>query len=132
MKHSTILVAAAFLLGTSLPVLAQDAQKNMQPNNSQHGKTMFEEMDTNNDGVISKDEFMASAGKRFDKIDANHDGKISHDEVEAFHKAQLEKLNKMREELKKQQAQQPAAAPAAPAAPAKAPAAAPAPAKTTK
>jgi Ca2+-binding EF-hand superfamily protein len=40
---------------------------------------MFEQLDTNHDGYITKAEAERSADlkARFDKLDANHDGKIS-------------------------------------------------------
>ena len=40
--------------------------------------------DTNHDGIITKDEAIAAADRRFDQIDANHDGKITPDEMMAY------------------------------------------------
>lgn len=37
----------------------------------------LKEVDTNGDGNISKEEFMASCEKRFQKMDANGDGQIT-------------------------------------------------------
>lgn len=42
--------------------------------------------DANNDGTVTKAEFMAAAAKHFDTADANHDGKITKEEREAMHK----------------------------------------------
>ncbi|HEX4710236.1 hypothetical protein [Phenylobacterium sp.] len=41
--------------------------------------------DTNNDGTISKDEWVAAGrpAERFDAVDTNKDGKISTDELSA-------------------------------------------------
>ena len=36
-------------------------------------------MDKNDDGVVSREEFMAVQGERFDRMDKNHEGKISPD-----------------------------------------------------
>ncbi|NYT39875.1 EF-hand domain-containing protein [Sphingomonas sp. R-74633] len=69
----TFLVAAA--LGATLlaaPAFAQDAPK--------HGAKMFDQMDADKDGVITKDEYNADIAARFAKIDTNKDGKISADE----------------------------------------------------
>jgi len=41
----------------------------------------FDEIDTNHDGFISRDEFLAAQKKRFDEFDTNHDGKIDAKEV---------------------------------------------------
>ena len=35
----------------------------------------FDEIDTNHDGFLSRDEFLAAEKKRFDEFDTNHDGK---------------------------------------------------------
>ena len=43
-------------------------------------KTVFKLIDTNKDGLVSKDEFMGFMGKLFEKWDTNADGKISKDE----------------------------------------------------
>ena len=40
--------------------------------------------DTNHDGIITRDEAIAAADRRFDMIDANHDGRITPDEMMAY------------------------------------------------
>jgi hypothetical protein len=42
---------------------------------------MFQDMDTNHDGKISKKEWMAAQEKQFDRLDRSKDGFISRDEV---------------------------------------------------
>lgn len=50
------------------------------------GMMMMAKMaDTNNDGAVSKAEFMAAAAKHFDEADANKDGKITKEERRAMH-----------------------------------------------
>jgi hypothetical protein len=41
----------------------------------------FDEIDTNHDGFISRDEFLAAQKKRFAEFDTNHDGKIDAKEI---------------------------------------------------
>lgn len=41
----------------------------------------FARADSNGDGVISRDEFMALAGQRFSKMDADGNGSLSADEM---------------------------------------------------
>ncbi|WP_374411434.1 EF-hand domain-containing protein [Novosphingobium colocasiae] len=49
------------------------------------GMMMAKMADTNNDGAVSKAEFMAAATKHFDEADANKDGKITKEERQAMH-----------------------------------------------
>jgi len=51
---------------------AADAQPRRSP---------FDEMDTNHDGFVSREEFIAYQKKRFDEFDTNHDGKIDAKEI---------------------------------------------------
>jgi hypothetical protein len=44
-------------------------------------KSPFDEMDTNHDGFVSRDEFLAYQKKRFDEFDTNHDGKTDAKEI---------------------------------------------------
>ncbi|HVT33674.1 MAG TPA: EF-hand domain-containing protein [Rhodanobacteraceae bacterium] len=41
----------------------------------------FDETDTNNDGVITREEYLAFTRKYFDKLDTNHDHKVDANEV---------------------------------------------------
>lgn len=41
----------------------------------------FDEIDTNHDGFLSRDEFLAAEKKRFDEFDTNHDGKVDAKEI---------------------------------------------------
>lgn len=50
-----------------------------------HGPGMFERLDTNHDGKISRDEMRAPVDRHFDKLDTNHDGFIDQAEMEAAH-----------------------------------------------
>jgi hypothetical protein len=56
----------------STPATGDDAQPNR-----------FDEVDTNHDGFISRDEFMAAEKARFAEYDTNHDGKIDPKEIAA-------------------------------------------------
>jgi Ca2+-binding EF-hand superfamily protein len=44
----------------------------------------FNDMDTNHDGTIDKNEFRAMMDKRFMEMDTNHDGKLTKEEMLAF------------------------------------------------
>jgi Ca2+-binding EF-hand superfamily protein len=60
------------------PAVAQDASKG-----SGQGADVFERMDQNGDGKISKDEARANAMSRFGEIDANGDGKVTDADINA-------------------------------------------------
>ncbi|MEJ2408011.1 MAG: EF-hand domain-containing protein [Novosphingobium sp.] len=47
------------------------------------GMMMLKMADTNNDGAVSKAEFMAAANKHFDMMDADKDGKVTKEERRA-------------------------------------------------
>ena len=49
------------------------------------GMMMLKMADTNKDGAVSRDEFVATHGKHFDMMDANHDGKLTKAERQAAH-----------------------------------------------
>lgn len=91
MKKYLVYGLMAFcLIGQGAIAHAQDAP---QPNDDRRAmmrermKEHMAEMDTNHDGKIEKNEFMANAAKHFDKLDTNHDGVISPEERKAFHMA---------------------------------------------
>ena len=74
------LASAAFLAQADAPATPPGA-----PHHHRHG---LKALDTNGDGMISRDEAQASArlAKNFDAIDANHDGQLSRDELHAYMK----------------------------------------------
>ena len=49
------------------------------------GGMMLKMADTNQDGAVSRDEFIAAHAKMFDTADANKDGKLTADERKAHH-----------------------------------------------
>lgn len=63
--------------------------------------TRFDEIDTNHDGFISRDEFLAAEKKRFDELDTNHDGKIDAKEI-ASSPPLMERNMRMAERMVKQ------------------------------
>jgi Ca2+-binding EF-hand superfamily protein len=80
------MVALAFAVITPSAVMAEDTKPKINP------ETVFKRRDTNGDGAISEDEFLAAAKedkqkeklkKRFGKIDSNGDGKLSLEEFKA-------------------------------------------------
>lgn len=121
MKKFLMLAAVALV---AVPAISHAEDKPTPPPAGEHGgpSKMFKDTDTNGDGMMSKEEFMAFHEKRFAEMDSNGDGQISGDEAKAKAKEWREKMNARRKEMqeKKQEAApaEPAPAEPAPAAPA--------------
>lgn len=58
---------------------------------------MFEKMDTDKDGKISKQEWQAHHDKMFTELDADGDGSVTKDEMKAMHEKMMAKHGKMRD-----------------------------------
>ncbi len=63
-------------------------------------KGIFAKHDANNDGVVTKDEFMSHAETKFKEIDKNSDGKINKEESETHRAEWKEKHKEKREDIK--------------------------------
>lgn len=68
-----MLTAAALLSLLSAPSMAQMMQRG--------GEGIFERADTNSDGSVTKEEFIAARGARFAQFDRNSDGYIDSNDV---------------------------------------------------
>lgn len=75
MKHYFLLSAAALMLSVAPVAVHADAKKTPPPPSA---------IDQNNDGLVSKAEADAVAGRDFAAFDTDKDGKISKDEFKAL------------------------------------------------
>lgn len=86
MKSLKLLVISSLVLGLSQVAYADHHEGGHDK--ADHGQ-MWKKADANNDGAVSKDEFMAMqqarAEKKFAKLDANSDGKVDDAELKAMH-----------------------------------------------
>lgn len=87
MKNKLFILALAAIALQATPVMADDHGKGK---GGKKGK-MFEKHDTNGDGQISQDEFLAQAKLKFAAKDTNSDGFITKEEGKAAHEAKREK-----------------------------------------
>ena len=87
---------AAALLGATLLAGTAHAQDAAQ---ERPRWDPLERLDTNHDGVISKDEILADVDARFAKMDANHDGKITPEERKAFEDARRAEMEARRAQM---------------------------------
>ena len=80
--RNTIALGSALLALLVLPALAiAETQKNPEANAPQHPG--FAAADTNHDGSLSLDEFLARHKEKFSEMDTNKDGSLSPDELKA-------------------------------------------------
>ncbi len=86
MKKTTALTALAVagMIAAGSSAMAFGGHKNHGEGHRGHGPQMnFEELDTNADGKLSKEEMQAGAKGMFGSADANADGKITKEEMVA-------------------------------------------------
>jgi Ca2+-binding EF-hand superfamily protein len=101
-----LMLSAAVLALQAIPALAQE-----HGDKGARGAKMFEKQDTNGDGVITEEEFVARAKEHFTMMDGNKDGKVTKEESEA---AFAKMREKMKEHRKDKEGAAPEAAPVAP------------------
>ena len=76
-------ITSCFILGTALAHAdADSSQGNMYDK-------MFKAMDTNSDGMVTRDEFNAFGAKKFKEMDVNNNGQITLEEMKAPHKKMM-------------------------------------------
>ncbi len=93
-----IAASCVFFAASATPALADDGMMHRGDNAGR----MFDLMDTNHDGVVTKKEFDAFHDKWFKEMDANHDGKITREEMDAAHQKMAGQMrDQMREQFKK-------------------------------
>ncbi len=100
MKRTTCYFAACCIALGVQGAWAADA-----PAPAQHGDMaakIFEKMDADGDGVVTKKEFDAFSNQRFNDLDANHDGKITRQELDADREQHMAKMREqMHEQMKR-------------------------------
>lgn len=94
---SAALAAAAFTLNAEHgPDHKMGKRPGRGPGMKKHGM-MFEKMDTDKDGKISKQEWQAHHEKMFSELDGDSDGSITKEEMKAMDERMMAKHGKMKE-----------------------------------
>jgi Ca2+-binding EF-hand superfamily protein len=89
MKLPLSFFAVVASLVISVNLAQADDEASVENPHSQHhgdmGRMVFDKLDTNGDGVISRKEFNAYNAKHFKELDINHDGKLTPEELQGGH-----------------------------------------------
>ena len=99
-KHPSIAFSIALALAANLGF--SSIAHAQQENAPRHG---FSKMDSDGDGVISKDEFLARHQSRFAQVDTDGDGVVSEDEKAAAKEARRAKREERRAKIKERREQ---------------------------
>ena len=91
----TSIIAAMFF---SAPVLAQQPPMGQQQMPDLEGM-FFQQFDKDQDGKVSKAEFLRPTEAQFDHMDRNNDGVIDRAEVQAFNKEMQQRLEEMQRQM---------------------------------
>ncbi len=84
-----IALGAAVMLMSASAAMANDSTAHAQAKADYY----FDKIDTNHDGVISKDEHDKFSSDMFSKADTNNDGVISKDEMVAAKKKEMSEMH---------------------------------------
>ena len=87
------------LIAASPMALAQQAQ---MPNMPDLGALFFQQFDSNQDGMVSKQEFMEPTAAQFDHMDKDGNGALDQAEVEAFNAEMMKRMQEMQRQMPQQ------------------------------
>jgi Ca2+-binding EF-hand superfamily protein len=98
MKIKTIVFVALTSFGVALNLYAEKGEKGCREHDMDKHHPRFEMLDTDKDGKVSKEEWMA----HFNEMDANKDGFIDEEEMKKHHEAMKDKTHEhMHEKMEK-------------------------------
>lgn len=80
--NRTTILASSFALTLAVTSIAAAGDHGRGKDRGAH---MFDRLDTNKDGVVSREEAKKAADERFSRLDTNKDGAITEAEVKAAH-----------------------------------------------
>ena len=97
MKKAIIALAVPFAM-LSAPALAQQPQMQMPD----LGELFFKQFDANQDGQVSKAEFLQPTEAQFDHMDRDNNGALDAAEVKAFNEEMEQRMREMRRRMQQQ------------------------------
>ena len=94
----TLILSAALATAFALPTVAGAEDQAASPMEHKM-KPSIQEADTNKDGAIDLQEFLARHEAKFKEIDKNADGKLTPDEFHAYGEIMREKMKERRGQM---------------------------------
>lgn len=91
------LIIALAIIAT--PALAQQPQMPQMPDLQE---LFFKQFDSNQDGQVSKAEFLKPTEAQFDHMDANKNGALDRAEVKAFNDEMQKRVQEMQQQMQQQ------------------------------
>tara|TARA_B100000073_G_C23744367_1_gene574653 strand:- start:580 stop:1005 length:426 start_codon:yes stop_codon:yes gene_type:complete len=101
-RQISALFLGAAILGLSASAYAEGGMKDKKHHFDKkgHHERMLKKLDTNQDGKISKAEFLTESEKRFTEIDADANGELTSEEMQKHHEARREEMKKKFDKFK--------------------------------
>lgn len=91
MKKYLMLSVAILTLSAGAAYAEDGSEHKGEHHKGERAAQMFDEADVNDDGQLSKEEFLSRHEKKFVEIDTNADGQLSKEEMEARRQQWMEK-----------------------------------------
>lgn len=92
MKKLVCWLAVSGFAAVAMPAMAQTGSAAQR---GDFAERMFNRMDVNGDGIVTRKEFTDYSNKRFDELDTNHDGKITREEMAAARDKARKKIGEL-------------------------------------
>ncbi len=93
--YSVCTLSAMAIWGASTAIADHHMEKGAHKPKDMKSK-LYDKVDTNEDGKISKEEYLADAANKFDSMDSNADGFISKEEMKEFREKMRSKFKEHR------------------------------------
>lgn len=95
----TCAMMALAVIGFAIPVNAEGLA---EKGKGAHKQKMFEKLDNDQNGTISKSEFIAEMENKFAEIDSDGNSELTQEEMKAHHEAKREKMKAKLAKFKEQ------------------------------
>jgi Ca2+-binding EF-hand superfamily protein len=92
----------ALVFASPLALAQQPPQQGQMPAMPDLEQMFFQQFDTNQDGVVSKQEFLKPTEAQFDHMDKDGNGNLDRNEVKAFNEEMERRMQEMQRQMQQQ------------------------------